>query len=74
MCIKFVHASFIFSMLKIAVALARFRAGCGTVFGVVDGKPKPVCDYAGFAPIGFSYRRRLAEQLTIQVFENVLPR
>ena len=24
----------------------------GTVFGVVDGRPLPVCDYAGFAPVG----------------------
>jgi cytochrome P450 len=44
----------------------------GTVFGVVDGKPKPVCDYAGFAPFGFSYRRCPGEQLTIQVFEDFL--
>jgi cytochrome P450 len=44
----------------------------GTVFGVVDGQPKPVCDYAGFAPFGFSYRRCPGEQLTIQVFEDFL--
>ena len=29
------------------------NSGFGTVFGVVDGKPLPVCDYAGFAPFGF---------------------
>jgi hypothetical protein len=23
----------------------------GAVFGVVDGKPHPVCDYAGFASV-----------------------
>ena len=44
----------------------------GTVFGVVEGKPKPVCDYARFAPFGFSYRRCPGEQLTIQVFEDFL--
>ncbi|QXN65184.1 twin-arginine translocation signal domain-containing protein [Serratia fonticola] len=48
------------------------NSGFGTVFGVVDGQAKPVCDYAGFAPFGFSYRRCPGEQLTIQVFEDFL--
>ena len=48
------------------------NSGFGTVFGIVDGQPKPVCDYAGFAPFGFSYRRCPGEQLTIQVFEDFL--
>ena len=48
------------------------NSGFGTVFGIVDDRPKPVCDYAGFAPFGFSYRRCPGEQLTIQVFEDFL--
>jgi hypothetical protein len=48
------------------------NSGFGTVFGVVDGKNLPVCDYAGFAPFGFGYRRCPGEQLTINVFEDFL--
>lgn len=44
----------------------------GTVFGVVDDKPLPVCDYAGFAPFGFGYRRCPGEQLTTMAFEDLL--
>ncbi|MGH7618606.1 MAG: hypothetical protein ACREPM_15410 [Gemmatimonadaceae bacterium] len=44
----------------------------GTVFGTADGTPMPVCDYAGFAPFGFGYRRCPGEQLTIHVFEDFL--
>jgi hypothetical protein len=48
------------------------NSGFGTVFGVVDGKSMPVCDYAGFVSFGFGYRRCPGEQLTIQVFEDFL--
>jgi len=48
------------------------NSGFGTVFAVVDGTSRPVCDYAGFAPFGFGYRRCPGEQLTINVFEDFL--
>ena len=48
------------------------NSGFGTVFGAVGGKNLPVCDYAGFAPFGFGYRRCPGEQLTINVFEDFL--
>lgn len=52
--------------------VAMQNSGFGTVFGVADGKPLPICDYAGFAPFGFGYRRCPGEQLTINVFEDFL--
>jgi hypothetical protein len=48
------------------------NSGFGTVFAVANGKPLPVCDYAGFAPFGFGYRRCPGEQLTIDVFADFL--
>lgn len=48
------------------------NSGFGTVFGVVDNRPLPVCDYAGFAPFGFGYRRCPGEQLTLMAFEDLL--
>ena len=44
----------------------------GTVYGMAGDKAMPVCDYAGFAPFGFGYRRCPGEQLTIAVFEDFL--
>jgi cytochrome P450 len=48
------------------------NSGFGTLFVVADGRSYPVCDYAGFAPFGFGYRRCPAERLTILVFEDFL--
>ena len=48
------------------------NSGFGTVFGVADDRPLPVCDYAGFAPFGFGYRRCPGEQLTIMAFEDLI--
>ena len=42
------------------------------MFAVVDDRPMPVCDYAGFAPFGFGYRRCPGEQLTIMAFEDLV--
>jgi len=48
------------------------NSGFGTVYGIVDGKSLPVCDYAGYAPFGFGYRRCPGEQFTIHVFADFL--
>lgn len=48
------------------------NSGFGTVFGVAESKPMPVCDHAGFASFGFGYRRCPGEQLTIAVFADFL--
>ncbi|MEL7227379.1 MAG: hypothetical protein AAGL17_21750, partial [Cyanobacteria bacterium J06576_12] len=40
----------------------------GTVFGVTEAQSYPVCDYAGYAPFGFGYRRCPGELLTVDLF------
>jgi cytochrome P450 len=52
--------------------VALHNSGFGTVYGVLDGKPLPVCDYAGYAAFGFGYRRCPGEQFTVHVFEDFL--
>ena len=51
---------------------ALHNSAFGTVFGVADDKPLPVCDYAGFAPFGFGYRRCPGEQFTVEVIKDLL--
>ena len=48
------------------------NSGFGTVFAIADDRPLPVCDYAGFAPFGFGYRRCPGEQFTIMAFEDLI--
>ena len=44
----------------------------GTVYGITDGQTYPVCDYAGYAPFGFGYRRCPGEQFTIEFIKDFL--
>jgi hypothetical protein len=44
----------------------------GTAYAVVDATSYPVCDYAGYAPFGFGYRRCPGELLTVQVIKDFL--
>ena len=44
----------------------------GTVYSVTDDKTYPVCDYAGYAPFGFGYRRCPGELFTIEVLKDFL--
>lgn len=44
----------------------------GTVYNIADDKAFPVCDYAGYAPFGFGYRRCPGELFTIEVFKDFL--
>ena len=50
------------------------NSGFGTVYSVHAGRAAPVCDYAGYAPFGFGYRRCPGELLTVAVFEEFLRR
>ncbi|MUG96168.1 hypothetical protein F7734_29040 [Scytonema sp. UIC 10036] len=42
----------------------------GTVYNRTDGQAYPVCDYAGYAPFGFGYRRCAGELFTVEVFKD----
>jgi cytochrome P450 len=42
----------------------------GTVYGITDGQAYSVCDYAGYAPFGFGYRRCPGELFTIELFKD----
>lgn len=42
----------------------------GTVYNITDAQVSPVCDYAGYAPFGFGYRRCPGELLTVEVFKD----
>jgi cytochrome P450 len=44
----------------------------GTVYPVVDGDAAAICDYAGYAPFGFGYRRCPGELLNVQVMRDLL--
>ena len=50
------------------------NGGFGTVFGIADGRPLPVCDYAGFLRPSASATGAALASVTIQVFEDFLPR
>ncbi|WP_019504684.1 hypothetical protein [Pleurocapsa sp. PCC 7319] len=44
----------------------------GTVYGITDGTPAPVCDTAGYGSFGFGYRRCPGELLTIDAVKLLL--
>ena len=46
------------------------NSGFGTVYGVVDGEPLPVYDYAGFAPLAsaIAAARRTAHHSSVRDF------
>ena len=44
----------------------------GTTYPVVDGVDAAICDYAGYAPFGFGYRRCPGELLNIRVMRDFL--
>lgn len=44
----------------------------GTVYSITDDQSYPVCDYAGYAPFGFGYRRCPGELLTVEFLKDFL--
>ena len=44
----------------------------GTTYPVSDGMSAAICDYAGYAPFGFGYRRCPGELLNVQVVTDLL--
>ncbi len=48
------------------------NSGFGTVYNKHGGKEYPVCDYAGYSPFGFGYRRCPGELFTIEFFKEFL--
>jgi hypothetical protein len=44
----------------------------GTVYSTVDGTESAICDYAGYAPFGYGYRRCPGELLNVQVMRDLL--
>lgn len=44
----------------------------GTIYGVTENQAYPVCDYAGYTPFGFGYRRCPGELFTIELFKDFL--
>ncbi len=44
----------------------------GTTYPVVDGVDTAICDYAGYAPFGFGYRRCPGELLNVRVMRDFL--
>lgn len=44
----------------------------GTVYSQTQEQTYPVCDYAGYAPFGFGYRRCPGEQFTVELIKDFL--
>ena len=48
------------------------NSGVGTVFAVTEGKPAPVCDYAGIRPVRLRLSALPRRTMTIDVFADFL--
>ena len=57
---------------KVSPAAMAFAVDSHPFGMAAAGIPLPVCDYAGYAPFGFGYRRCPGEQLTVAVFSDFL--